>query len=352
MPSQVTPAYAGTYLPPLSDTAMRPASRLASSDFSVSSIDLYLTSTCNRRCAYCFLGDSFFSSKLDISVDRVREILTWAAGGTIQEVTLLGGEPALHPDFCAIVGLIRAANLQARTVTNGSPKFRKALLDPAVAVGISRAALSLDAPSPDIFDSLRGPRAFADVMVTIDLLKELRKPFDINFTVIRSSLPYVRHMLTLAEDLGARRINMHWFSEVGRARNAGEGVTAAEWKRVLEEVTEFRPRRSEFIVDCELGFGFGLPGEDRQMCAVRQRSNLQFLPDGTVFSCGMLVDQPDLAGYIWRDGGLHLREAESELSVTRKSCAGCPVRTVSAADNQTSPVPLCIYNRLDRTEQI
>jgi MoaA/NifB/PqqE/SkfB family radical SAM enzyme len=352
MLSQAAPAYRPTYLPMLPDISTRPADSLASSEFPVGSIDLYLTSICNRKCAYCFLGDSFFSTKQNIGVERVREILAWAAGSSIQEITLLGGEPALHPDFSTIVCLIRAANLRARTVTNGSPRFRRALRDPLVAAGIGRVAVSLDAPSPEIFDSLRGPRAFADVMLTIDLLKELRKPFDINFTVVRSSLPHVRQMLALAEDLGARRINMHWFSEVGRARSAGEGVTAAEWKRVLDEVTAFRPRRKKFIVDCELGFSFGMPGEDKQMCAVRERSNLQFLPDGTVFSCGMLVDRPDLAGYLWSNGSLQSRHGETELSLTGTSCGGCPVRTASATSDGTSPVPLCIYNRLDHGERL
>jgi len=198
---------------------------------------------------------------------------------------------------------------------------------------------------------LRGPRAYADVMQTIDRLKELRKSFDINFTVVKSSLPYVTEMLTLAEKLGARRINVHWFSEVGRARRAERGVSVTEWKQVLDEILTFRPHRDEFIVDCELGYGFGMPGENTHMCAVRERSNLQFLPDGSVFSCGMLVDRPDLAGYVWRDGSLHVRQAESELTRTATSCDGCPMRTAVAAGAESSPVPLCIYNRLDRAER-
>ena len=361
MPYKTVPQPARTHLPllPLSgaapraagpDIAAAPTSALTAAEFAVTSIDLYLTSTCNRQCAYCFLDESFFASRQSMSVRTVGEILTWTSGSTIEEITLLGGEPALHPEFASIVALIRAAGLRARIVTNGSNRFRQAMRKPDVAAGIAWVAVSLDAPTAAIFDKLRGPRAFRDAMLTIEQMKEQEKLFDINVTVVKSCLPYVGQMLSLAEDSGARRINIHWFSEVGRGRAADEAVTAAQWRAVLDEVSAFKPRGTEFVVDCELGFGYGLPGEDRDMCAVRERSNLQFLPDGSVFSCGMLVDRPDLAGYQWQDGGLYVRPGESEVTRTSIHCAGCPMRGADAPDRESSPIALCIYNRLERSE--
>lgn len=346
---RTAPLPARTHLPLLHDNGAQPGNELAATDFTARSIDVYLTSTCNRKCTYCFLSDSFFASKLNISLQTVRDILTWTSGSSIEEVTLLGGEPALHPDFGTIVTLIHQAGLQARVVTNGSARFRKSLLDTNVAAGLARVAVSLDAPVPEVFDRLRGRGAFRDAMLTVDLLKSQQKPFDINFTVVKSALPYVRQMLEFTEELGARRLNIHWFSEVGRAVGAHETVQPGQWKKVLEEVVRFASERTDFIVDCELGFGHGFAGEDRHMCAVRERSNLQFMPDGTVFSCGMLVDRPDLAGYVWRDGGLYLRQAESEVTRTALPCDGCPMRVLARTMNG-SPVPLCIYNRLDRPE--
>jgi hypothetical protein len=130
-------------------------------------------------------------------------------------------------------------------------------------------------------------------------------------------------------------------------------VSSDEWRQVLDVVTSYSPARKDFIVDCELGFELGYRGEDRDMCAVRDRTNLQFLPDGNVFSCGMLVDQPDLAGYVWHGRGLHLRNAESEVTRTVTNCGGCPLRAPAASvanDGGREPLPLCIYNRLDRSQ--
>jgi MoaA/NifB/PqqE/SkfB family radical SAM enzyme len=350
VPSQAAQSSVRPFLPLLPARASGPGRHLAASDFAVGNLDLYLTSTCNRQCSYCFLSESFFSSKSSFRVDTVREIVAWALGSSIEEFTLLGGEPALHPDFRAILAAIRQAGFRVRIVTNGSPRFRRALRTPEVIAAIDRVAVSLDAPSAEIFDQLRGPRAFSDVKLTIRALRDLGKAFDINFTVVKSALPYVGRMLALAEELGACRINMHWFSEVGRGRTAGEGVSAAEWRRVLDEVSAHRPASADFVVDCELGFGFGLPGENKQMCAVRERTNLQFLPDGTVYSCGMMVDRPDLAGYKWIDGALYQRQGDNEVTRTAMSCSGCPMR--GAGDALSSPVPLCIYNRLDRAESL
>lgn len=321
-------------------------------DFKARSIDLYITSFCNRRCSYCFLTDEFLLSRQNMALGTVDDIIKWAVKGTIEEVTLLGGEPALHPDFDQIALAISLAGLRLRTVTNGSPRFQRMLRTrPGVAAAFSRVAVSLDAPTAEQFDALRGRYAFRDALATINQLGELGMAFDINFTVLKSTVGSVRDMLGFAEELGARRINMHWFSLVGRGAEHArdEVVPAAQWREVLSIAQGYRPRRSGFLIDCELGFGYGLPGEDAGMCAVRDMSNLQFMPDGTVFSCGMLIDRPELAGYSWQGGVLSRRSAETELTIAEPECAGCPVRTAREAPGPDDPRPLCIYNRLVRT---
>jgi MoaA/NifB/PqqE/SkfB family radical SAM enzyme len=323
---------------------------LPAADFKVRSIDLYITTTCNRRCGHCFLSDAYFASDMRMSLATVGQIASWAAGGNVDEITLLGGEPATHPDFRDIALLVQAEGFAVRTVTNGSRQFREALLNPSVAAAMERVAVSLDSPSPALCDRLRGRGAFRDAMATIGQLTDQGIAIDINFTVVRSSLDRITEMVSFAEELGARRINIHWFSLVGRAREhaAHEEISAEQWRAVVTEVNAYRPRSSEFRVDCELGFAFGMPGEDQGMCAVRDRSNLQFLPDGTVYSCGMLVEDPSQAGYLWRDGTLLLRNGDTEVGRTSAPCAGCPVRTARSEAPGTAPVPLCIYNRLAR----
>jgi MoaA/NifB/PqqE/SkfB family radical SAM enzyme len=322
-------------------TAVGLAELVAASDFKLDSIDLYITARCNRRCTYCFLPDAYFATRTNMPVTTVAEIVRWAAGAA-HEITILGGEPALHPEFRRIVTATAATPIRVRTVTNGSRQFQAAL--PDVRAALSRVAVSLDAPDAAVVDRLRGPGAYADAVTTIGRLRAFGVPFDINCTIVADAVDSVPEMLTLAESLGADRLNMHWFSPVGRGAvyASDQAVSAADWRaKVLDVVLAHRPQRPEFAVDCQLAFDFGLRGEDRDLCAVRDRTNLQFLPSGAVFSCGLLLDDESLSGYHWHDGALRRRPGPTEIHHTAEGCPGCPVRNADGPHQ-----PICIYNRL------
>ncbi|MET7418877.1 radical SAM protein [Dactylosporangium sp. NPDC005555] len=314
---------------------------LSASDFKLESIDLYITSRCNRRCTYCFLPDAYFDRTRHMPPSTVAAIVAWASGSAT-EITVLGGEPALHPQFTAIVRDTAAAPVRVRTVTNGSRHFRAAL--PAVHEALSRVAVSLDAPSAAVVDRLRGRGAFTDAVATVDELRAAGVPFDLNCTVLADTVGLVPEMLAYAEASGAGRLNMHWFSPVGRGAEhaADQSVPAGAWRRqVLDVVAAYRPVRQSFTVDCQVAFDFPVPGADRGVCAVRDRTNLQFLPGGAVFSCGMLLEDEALAAYQWHDGRLIRRGGDTELARTATACTGCPLRPSDGGHQ-----PICIYNRL------
>ncbi|WP_433209691.1 radical SAM protein [Dactylosporangium sp. CS-047395] len=289
------------------------------------------------------MSDDFLDSRTAMSLEMVDGIIKWATDRRIDEITVLGGEPASHRQFADILVAARRHGRTVRTVTNGSRRFQRALADDRVRESLNRVAVSLDSADPAVCDRLRGAGAYADAMATIELLRGCGIPFDINCTVLRSGLDGFERMLPLAEQLGADRLNVHWFSAVGRARRhaVGESVTPAEWhKQVLNVVAEYSSPRPGYVVDCELGYQFGMGGEQPAMCAVQDRTNLQFFPSGAVFGCGLLVEDEERSGYVWRDGALHVRPGRTELAQTEGRCGRCPLR-----DTADGYEPLCIYNR-------
>jgi len=63
--------------------------------------NLSITTLCNKRCAYCFAGDTRHEDRLPIfmSEEIYAKALDYLSLSGIKQVRLLGGEPTLHPSI-------------------------------------------------------------------------------------------------------------------------------------------------------------------------------------------------------------------------------------------------------------
>jgi molybdenum cofactor biosynthesis enzyme MoaA len=137
---------------------MSPAGNLTSTSPNgrLASVDVYITSQCNRRCTYCFLPNEFFTSGARMTMERFAGVVSWSRRNDVGEITLLGGEPSLHPSFADMVALANAQGMKVRVVTNGAPRFRRLLSSGAIGPhNLSRVAVSLDTLDEAIQDDVR-----------------------------------------------------------------------------------------------------------------------------------------------------------------------------------------------------
>lgn len=282
-----------------------------------------------------------------MSMGRFAAVLDWSQWQGVREITLLGGEPSLHTSFSDMVRLASTRGLSVRVVTNGAQRFRRLLSDGIVGRhNLSRVAVSLDTTNEAAQDRFRGLGAWRDAMATIGMLGEHGMPFDINVTAVRPVLGDLDALVDFAERGGCRRVNIHWPSTMG----IGSGLAPeqipleTEWKELVRWVASRQETRPGFFVEVERGF---LPeGEPLIRCALADFSNLQVLPDGRAYRCGLLVDQPDMASLSMVEGQLRFTRPdhgeELLLSSMPPSCDGCPVMQV---DGRRA----CIYDKLQST---
>jgi MoaA/NifB/PqqE/SkfB family radical SAM enzyme len=318
------------------------------------SADIYINTKCNFGCETCFLGDEYFNQDLSMTPGEVGAVGAWLADAGVRDVAVLGGEPTLHPDVVAVFQALRASGVQhLRLITNGTPRARRLLAGPLDEL-VDLTYVSLDGATAEVNDALRGSGTFRHAMLAIDLLRARGKPFVITATLGRAAVEHLDELLRLAEDSGCVTLNLHWLSSVGRARHGNLAVPPEQWEQVVSRIANYKPRRVGFEIECQVGSlpakAPWAPGVDPRVCAVRDRSNLQFMPDGRVFSCGLLVDTPPLAAYRWDGERLLERAAPSELSVC---CAfdgsGCPARQQLLGEPATAQhIPVCIYERVVR----
>jgi MoaA/NifB/PqqE/SkfB family radical SAM enzyme len=296
----------------------------------LTSVDVYISSQCNRRCSYCFLPTDFFTSGKRMSVESFFDIVQWSKRQGVKEVTLLGGEPSLHPSFATMVRMASSQDMDVRVVTNGARSFRRQLADGTVtAADLARVAVSLDTLDPAVQDEFRGPGAWRDAMETIDLLTQHSVVFDINVTAVRPVLSGLDKLIEFADDKGCRRVNIHWPSTIGIGTTLDPGAVPKrdEWQELTRRVARRTERRPDFYVEIERGY----LADDEQLagCALADFSNLQILPDGRAYRCGLLVDQEEMASLAMTGGQLRLTSAAQGEERLRtdwlSSCDSCPV---------------------------
>jgi organic radical activating enzyme len=62
-------------------------------------LNLFITSSCDLGCDYCFVAKDFAGAPGDLSKSRFLELLPWLAETRAPSLALLGGEPTLHPEL-------------------------------------------------------------------------------------------------------------------------------------------------------------------------------------------------------------------------------------------------------------
>jgi MoaA/NifB/PqqE/SkfB family radical SAM enzyme len=310
----------------------------------LTSVDVYVTSQCNRRCTYCFLPSEFFTSGARMSLDAFSGVVTWCLRHGVGEITLLGGEPSLHPSFAEMVAAASGQGLDVRVVTNGARRFRRLMEDGVVGPdNLSRVAVSLDTLDENVQDGLRGPGAWRDAMDTVRLLGRQGVLFDINVTGVRSVLGGLDALIRFADEAGCRRVNVHWPSTIGLGRElAAEQIPdPMEWLDLVTVISKRAETRPDLFVEIERGFL--AEGEPLAECALPVFSNLQILPDGRAYRCGLLVDQVGMASLAMQDDQLLLTRpgsGEDLLEATMSpACSSCPAMS---ADGRRA----CIYDKV------
>ncbi|HEX7601669.1 MAG TPA: radical SAM protein, partial [Polyangiaceae bacterium] len=198
--------------------------------------------TCNIRCAYCYCIEEAAMKPLSQVLDEIDLAVSMR---NLDAVSLLGGEPTLHPDIVRIVKYVKQKGLNCLLLTNGVRFVRDddvELLDALVRAGVDRFLVHIDQGQKHVHGDIDRARH-----AMFDMLDERRVFYGLSLTLYpgeEDTLPavmraYARHpyfdgaLCTLAFDL------KHAFndSDVERARRA----SMARTYRGIEEGLHIEP---------------------------------------------------------------------------------------------------------------
>jgi radical SAM protein with 4Fe4S-binding SPASM domain len=297
---------------------------------------LYITDKCQLRCGHCYMGERLDAATVMPKEEVFRNLDLWRRMGG-SKLSILGGEPTLHPDFLEIV---RHANLlgfeKVILNTNGLPYARRKLRS-LVPADFSYIQVSLDGASPATHDRVRGAGTFGAAWSTTQELSSRGFDTRVICTVNRVNIKDCLDLLPMADDAGVSLVKFHVFSGIGLGKANDEWlVSPTEWIDFYEKLELERGRyktriwyqptyaRKEKLQDfADQGF---------RGCIGRTLDRISIFPDGRAYVCSYLFDT-NLNYAQMRDGRIEINKGDNEFDLftgvlTHPTCGTCKARSV------------------------
>ncbi len=244
-------------------------------------------------------------------------------------VIFLGGEPTLHPDLSAAVKRSRQLGYASVTIDTNGYLFHD-ILDRVTPEEVDFFSFSMDGPSTDINDPLRGEGSFEQCARGITEAKRRGFAVSLIYTVSMANIGHLHYMPALLAQLGVDRffiqvigIRGKWVEDT-KTKDALAQVDRDLWLEVIPRVAEEAALRKIHVTFPKVF----LSSDEVFECAGLVADNYFIFPNGRVYRCPLCEDYP-----------LHSLEIISDRLVHRPK--------VNEADLFPLTIPEgCVMNRI------
>jgi pyrroloquinoline quinone biosynthesis protein E len=166
-----------------------------------------ITHRCPLHCPYCSNPTKYPSGASELSTDEWTRVLREAAELGVVHALFSGGEPLLREDLPQLVSAARSAGLYTNLITSAvglSPQRATQLRD----AGLDSVQISFQSNDPELADTIAGATAHELKLQAARLVTSLGFPLTFNIVLHRANIDRIESIIQLAEELGARRLEL------------------------------------------------------------------------------------------------------------------------------------------------
>ena len=250
----------------------------------------HVLTACNLACRHCYInpdeqGTGIVSQEslekwLELFQDENRET----------NVIFLGGEPTMHPDLPYGLRCARKLGYSSITVDTNGFLFHN-FLEKVKPDDLDFLSFSLDGPSPEINDPLRGQGVFDICSQNLQAADALGFNLSLIYTVSRHNIAHLHEMLPLLIRWGIKRFFIQVIGIRGKTALNGAAqwqVTPEEWLAKIPLVAAEAAAQGITTIFPKV---FLEPMEKFE-CAGRVAENYFIFPNGRVYQCPLCEDYP------------------------------------------------------------
>lgn len=186
-------------------------------------LGLYLTTTCNRRCTFCFKKHDY-PKPTQISREDLETLCAWSRENDVEEFIVAGGEPTTHPDFVPHI-----QTLQRRLPLSGPLRIITNLMcDEAKLAAFNHVRVLANASSLDQYS----PTDLTHFRHNLRAITSRQNRVALSFTINRLEQPD-DHLLPYCVDFGIKQVRL----DIARA-----SILAPNQYVTLEQLPAFKTK--------------------------------------------------------------------------------------------------------------
>lgn len=306
----------------------------------------WVTSSCPRRCVYCFAEPTLSSRAPDATLprERLRELFVEARSLGSETLLVAGAEPLLRPDLPEVIGDAIASGIDPVLTTKH--RISAALAKRLAEAGLRHLSFSLDAMDDATNAKLVGAPSYArQVAASVERLKEVGIEFSFQAVATAIEPHAFEEVLAFAATAGARVVQVVPYEPVRRAigQFGNSELRLPPSSDIAERVTALGQRYEPLKIELFEQLGSG--GRAGYQCDIGM-TKLFFLADGTVHRCYKLRSDARLRGRslldssiaaAWHDPGFREVISPPRADYAGSACVDCGSFDACHADGR------CIY---------
>lgn len=275
---------------------------------------LYITDECNLRCQQCLYKPdlTFHLKKKEIPLKTALSLISDFKEMGVSKLTIMGGEPTLYgisKNWQPLLRVISEAKKlkyeYVRIDTNG--QFKTGLLEKEEFKKLDEITFSLDGPTPEINDPIRGKRTFAKCVSNIKRAIELDYRVDITCCIHKGLLKkdkngklFLDSMVHFAENLDVNRINFHDLFKTGIPRDTWTGnldPLVEEWLKIYKQI-QSNIEKGKYKIPVRIPQCFISKEEFEKnpeyygYCPAKMGERVLIHPNGIIRICSLLIGTP------------------------------------------------------------
>jgi len=278
------------------EDAAPPGAAASPAQYKLGTVYLYFK-YCNLKCRHCWINPPYsdeVSLKDDeISFQELTSCLNECQQLGMHSVKLSGGEPFTRPDIFALLDYLKENKIKITLETNGT-LIRQKEAQALKAAGVWQVAVSLDGPTAEIHESLRG--VAGSFNAALEGIRYLKKEGINNIQVIASlwqgNIEHIKSIIVLAKALGANSVKINPINNIARAdamSQKNETLSVKEtiefYCRLMQELKKEPPLN--VIFDIPPAFSPLVNGHFQRCSTCGIFNILGILGDGRISICGI-----------------------------------------------------------------